>query len=211
MPDHAEASRALEEMLAVLPRTIAPYMRSHGRCVIATRVAILGLARFGMAGEALPVNVEACNAAAVQWINEGGPGGTPEFERRGAYLLTNKPVSGDAPTRPQTRVNVGAVWDGHLIVSLPTLRLAADFDLRQVARPEFNLRVPDAVAFPWHERGAVLADDDGVRITYRSRKDHFGRPDRAYETARDWTRNCDDLVDAVLRAMERYPSQRSAR
>lgn len=183
---------------AVLPATIAPQMRAHSRCVAATRIGIAVLRRFGIVGEPLAVDVRAFNPAAVQWIEDGQPGGTPEFARRGCYYLTTRDEPG-AVVRPPTRVNVGRTWFGHLVVHVPALRVIVDFDARQLARPEFNLHTLDAWTLPWSAAhgGAEARGEDGALVCYLPRVD-----DGAWRDAHDWQIADDDpLVGAVIAAM----------
>jgi hypothetical protein len=197
-------SKAIRRVLAVLPSTVAPAMRAHSRCVAATRIGIDALAQFGVVALPFAVDVQVFNAAAVQWVLDGSPGGTPEFKRRGAYYLTTLREAVPPDLRvPPSRVNVGPVWDGHLVAHAPAHQLLLDFDARQLSRPEFGIVLPEAIAVPW-AADAVMAeavdDDTGARLVYRPRPD-----DVRWQAARDWQQPAPDLVRAVVRAARRAP------
>jgi hypothetical protein len=191
--------KAIRRVADVLPDALAPFVRSHGRCVAATNVGIRVLARLGVAAGPLTVDVQAFNAAMVQWVLDGEPGGRPEFERRGCYFLTSKATPG-APVRAPTRPVVGTQWHGHLVVVVPAQRVIVDLDARALARPEFDLHVPPALVVPWDGTCAELRCDNGARLLYTARLDPLtGRPDRAFEEAPDWRTPLDDVAQRIER------------
>jgi hypothetical protein len=196
-------TKALRRIVAVLPAVIAPCMRSHGRCIAATRIGVEALRHFGVKAQPLAVDVQVFNAAAVQWVIEGQPGGTDEFVRRGCYYLSSLrgPCAGE---RPPTRINVGPTWDGHLVAHVPALGVIADFDFRQLARPEFGIVTAPAMVAGWDGDLQECVLDGGARVLYRPRLDPMtGRPDEIWRESPDWTKPIDDLVRVVVRAARR--------
>lgn len=192
--------KAIRRVATVLPAILAPRMRDHSRCVAATRVGIAALRQLGVEAEPLPVHVSAYNPAFVQWMQEDRPGGPEEFERRGCYWLTTK-LDPARPSRPSSRPPlVGEGWFGHLVALVPgEVPDLVDFDARQLARPEFGLHVPDVLIAPWGAWGTACESVDGA-VLYEPLLTADGQPDRTYLTAKDWTREVPDIVEAVVRA-----------
>lgn len=192
-------AKIIRRLVEFTPSTLAPFIRPdvHGRCVAATRAGLDVLNRFGIDAEPLAVDVRAFNPAAVQWILDGSPGGPEEFTRRGCYMLTSDVPDG-APVLPPTRPNGGRGWGRHLVLRVPSRGLVLDLDMRQLARPEFGVDVPDAAAFTWGDAaGLVLDTPGGARIVYTP------RDDRAYLDAPDWRHASPAIVDRLARLIRK--------
>lgn len=197
-------TKVLNRLVAALPSTVAPFMRTHARCVATTRIGIDTLARFGIEAGPLSIDLRVFNAA--QWIRDGAPGGDAEMRARGGYQLSN--VRDGAPSLPPTREHVGRSWDGHLVVHVPRCRCLLDLDMRQLARPEFAIELPDAMVIPWTGTVQECVSPTGVVVIYETRRDPLtGQPDREFEDARDWQRGADDLVAVLERTIRHHKPQ----
>jgi len=180
--------KVLARLATFAPPIIAadPAVTQHARCVLACAVGGDVLSAFAIPWVALPVHVALANAAYVAAL---GRGAEPAVAvARGGHYMTTR----DAPTGPQE-------WGGHLVLWMPTLRLIADLDLRQFARPAKGIRPQAAEIFPWAPGARALECTlpGGVYLRYDC------TDDRRFEAAPDWCRRerRAPLVAAVCRAV----------
>jgi hypothetical protein len=194
------ASKVIERLLYWQPHCFAQLPLVRERCVLATRVGIDVLARFGIAAEPLPVMAAVCNQKYERWRQFIDP--LPVDDAKlipppadgWAVMSGLPPDEGEAP-RPKH-------WHGHLIVSVPAKGMVLDLDFQAFGRPEKGLDVGPAVGFPW-PAGALCVDLMGLDRANRPIFLHYQHTpeNQGYVTGPDWQRN--EFNQAAVRAIER--------
>jgi hypothetical protein len=193
-------SKILARLVHYAPSALRLRAKPGPRCVLATRIGIDVLARFGLAAAPLQVIVEVANAAYVEWVTDGAPGGDDQQRARGVWLVSNDPVKrrrhGELPRQGPL---VTAPWDGHLAID--TCGHLVDLDAQQFARPTRGICPPPALALPWdgHATGCDLPQ--GGALFYQPWPIDF--PIEDYRDAPDWRCDIRDIVDALTRAIRK--------
>lgn len=158
-------------------------MADQPHCVLSCAVAQMVLERLGETAEPWPVVASIGNAAFMQWLEDGTPGGQEEQLRRGAWLVTNRPDLKGAFV--QTVVPY-APWPGHLVLKVNGF--VVDPNLGQFNRPSHQIHLPPCGLFPpagLQGTGGVFVDEDGTRsyVAYSTLEtDDAPR----YRTSKDW-------------------------
>jgi len=195
-------TKILTRLVRYAPPALQARAKPGPRCVLATRIGLDVLARFGLDAEPRLVVCEAANAAYLQWVEDGAPGGDVGQLARGAWLVSNDPLKrragGDG--LPRQGPPVASPWDGHLVLRLRDLLI--DLDAQQFARPTHGIVPPAAVVLPWHGEERVGTDfrRGGACCYWPWPADH---PIDDWRTAPDWTRDVRDVVEAITRAMRK--------
>lgn len=191
-------SKVINRLLHWQPEvfSVTPLVRE--RCVLATRVGIDVLARFGIAAEPRPVIAGVWNAGYERFrlARERDPN-TPVPDDGWSVWAGLPREPGDRPLGPKQ-------WNGHLVVYVPARQLMLDMDFQAFDRPEKGLHVPPAFAALWPSGSQIIARvltagiHAGLHAHYRRNDDNT-----AFRTAPDWTQDRDVLVDAVERAIRK--------
>jgi hypothetical protein len=190
--------RAVNRLLRCAPPLLAQLPLPPHDCILATRVAIDVLARFGIEAQPRSVLCAVANEAYAQWryrVISARAARLPEAPPPPAAWCVWAGLPDYAPPAGQ--------WPGHLIAFLPGEGDLVDLDFRAFARPDKALDVPPSVVAHWPAEDAA--------ITYTAR-DLRGRPfyvryerqdaNVGYRAADVWRRDHPDTV-AIVGALER--------
>ena len=203
------SARAITRLVACGPPLLADLPLPPHRCIMATRVAIDVLARFGIEAQPRSVLCAVANAAYASWrsrvlaIRAAAQASAPA---NGAHRWPEPPPPASAwcvwAGLPDYAPPAGQ-WPGHLIAFVPASAQLIDLDFRAFARPDKALAVPPAVTAHWPAEDAA--------VTYGA-LDRFGRPfyvryerqddNVGYMAAAVWRRGHPDIV-AIVDALER--------
>jgi hypothetical protein len=164
-------------------------------CVASARIVLDSLDYFGIAGVAIPVEVVAFNAAAVEVLRENADAGDP-IGVLGEVVARWRPEDAGGPWSLGLGMGMStgdAPNAGHVVVGVPGEGLLLDLSLAQASRPVKNMvlgpsvfdEVPDEF---FAEPGAVVerfvAQGSGgpVALVYRH------APVALYRTSPNWVR-----------------------
>jgi len=168
------------------------------RCILATRIAIDVLGRFGIEAQPRSVLAAVANGAYAVWrarVLAARAARQPEAPPPASAWCIWAGLPDAAPPAGQ--------WPGHLIAFLPARAQVIDLDFHAFARPDKALAVPPAVVADWPAEDAA--------VTYAAR-DRLGRPfyvryerqdgNRGYAAADVWRSDNPDVA-AIVAALER--------
>jgi len=191
------ASKVIARLLYWQPHLFEALPLIRERCVLATRVGIDVLARFGIPAEPRPVVAMVCNLpyerfrVRIKDLPLEDAKQVPLPPDGWSVLAGLPPGPDDPPSRP-------ARWYGHLVVYLPTREQMLDLDFQAFNRPEKGLIVPPALLARWP------AGDDMTRVigaeipgqpviaTYERNDDNQG-----YVDGPDWRSEREFIVETV--------------
>ncbi len=200
-------TKILTRLVYYAPPVLHERANPGGRCVLATRLGIDVLARFGLHAEPHVVVAEIANAAYIQWIEDGAPGGDQEQLARGAWLVSNDPAKRRPHGGHELPAQVPppkAPWDGHLVLVVRDRQrdLLVDLDVQQFARPTRGIVPPPALVLPWNGdlTGSEFRQGGGA-CAYRPWP--ADQPIADFRTAPDWQRDLRDIVDPLVRAVRK--------
>jgi hypothetical protein len=138
------------------------------RCVLATRVAIETLARYGIAAEPLEVEVIAVNAS---WLKVAQREGATEAD----FLAVDARY-----VRTDIKLEPGEVgFPGHVVARIVGDEQIVDLDVKQYKRP--TIAAPDAAVFTVgadffvEDRPAVFPLPNGAQLAYKRITDGIDR------------------------------------
>jgi hypothetical protein len=193
-------SKILARLVEYGPRVIRDNAKPGPRCVLATRVGLDVLARFGLDAAPLPLQVDVCNVAFAQWEIDGAPGGEPEFLARGCWLVSNNPApfAGRLVSEAARDLDERERWPGHLVVLVRGQLL--DLDLQQTARPRHHILPPDALAVRWDGHVAGANFPWGC-VRYCPWPTSYPLPE--YTHSGDWRKPIDHIVAPIVRAIRK--------
>lgn len=158
----------IDALVKLAPAVIALHAKPGGRCILATRVGCEVLRYFEVPHAPLAVNVKLMNAAMLEWVKAGQPGGVEIAKACGAHMIE---IHESVP---------GPGWSGHCVIEVPGG--IVDLDLQQFQRPAKQIDVPNASSFatgpePW------LYEINGSHLLYIPR-----RGDLSFMDSPDWRR-----------------------
>jgi len=194
--------RAIQRLIACGPPLLEKLPLPPHRCIVATRVAIDVLARFGIEAQPRSVLCAVANAAYATWRarilaarQASAPRRWLEPKAPAAALCVWAGLPDYAPPAGQ--------WPGHLIAFLPAEAQVIDLDFRAFARPDRGLAVPPAVVAHWPAKDAAVTYSAQDRrghtfyVRYERQDDNAG-----YTAAEVWKPGHPDIV-AIVAALER--------
>jgi Fe-S-cluster containining protein len=190
------ASTIVARLVRYAPAAIAQHAKPQPRCVLATRIGLDTLRRFGLTAAPRLVVVDVINAAYLQWLRDGAAGGDDEQLARGAWILTNDPIKRGGAL-PAHGPPVSSPWAGHLAIAVAGQLV--DLDAQQFARPARGIATPPAIALPWDGVAAAHELPDGGAIAYRPWP--AGYPIDDWRHAPDWTADVRDVAEQLARAI----------
>lgn len=193
-------TKILSRLTEFGPRVIEQFSKPGPRCVLATRVGMETLRRFGIDADCAPVILDVANTEFLEWVAAGHPDGADGFRARGAWLVTNNPVKFEAELASESarQLSERERWPGHLVVTARGLLI--DLDLQQTARPRHHISPPGGLAVRWDGLGAV-ADFRWGCVRYRPWPPLAPLPEFRHST--DWRGNVDPVVDLIVRAIRK--------
>lgn len=192
------ASKVIARLMHWQPELFAVTPLVRERCVLATRVGIDVLARFGIAAEPRPVIAGVWNEGYERFrLQRDVDPDTPVPDDGWSVWAGLPRRPGDPPLGPKR-------WHGHLVVYVPVRQLMLDLDFQAFDRPLKGLHVPPAFAAPWPGGAQILGRFWTVGVT-EGLYAHYRRNDDNQEflDAPDWTQDRTALVDAVERAIRK--------
>lgn len=192
-------TKIIERLVHWQPRLFDQLPLVPERCVMATRVGIDVLARFGIAAEPRPVIAGIWNEGYERFrvAREGMPELAPPPDAWSVWAGL-PPEVGDRPLGPKR-------WHGHLVVWVPAKGWIIDLDVQAFHRPAKGLVIPDGgLIVPWPRgesiMGRVRCKDGHVLYAQYRRNDanqqFLGAPDWRSESFTNW-------VDAIERAIRK--------
>lgn len=192
--------RAITRLLAYAPPLFASLPLPPHNCIMATRVTIDVLGRFGIEAQPRSVLAAVANGAYACWrsrVLAARAVRHPEERPPASAWCIWAGLPDAAPPAGH--------WPGHLIAFLPALSQLIDLDFHAFARPDKALAVPPAIVADWPAEDAA--------VTYAAR-DRLGRPyyvryerqddNRGYTTAALWRPGHPDvaaIVDTIEQTM----------
>lgn len=192
------ASKIIARLMEWQPVLFGQLPLGRERCVLATRVGIDALARFGIAAEPRPVIAGVWNDGYERFRlqREVDPDVAPPDD--GWSVWAGLPPDADDPPLAPTK------WHGHLVVFVPARQLMLDLDFQAFSRPQKGLEVWGAFAAPWPRGESITCRQTGAKqpiYAYYRRNDE----NQAFRSAKDWLphESTTDVVNLVERAIRK--------
>lgn len=126
------------------PPILEANSRTIQRCIMSTAVGVNVLQAFGITdARPLSLTLDVVNAAYLDWVREGKPGGIFEYQRRNCHVLSAGYPPGTPGIQPIPD-DARPGWHGHVVVWVPSVQTIIDLNMGGMSRPQKGMAMPDS-------------------------------------------------------------------